>query len=196
MRGLLANIESFYFLFISFFFIYIYRNEKVILHTTLKNQLSRLPTTNPSLAAVKNLKYEFARENREHFLAERRMPIRLTLQWVGTWQLHAIRIHGNSHYYWSSFLFPADCQQWKYQVIPTTNVHLTFAINYLHLPQFSSLSSDPSLQSGFESHRFLASTHLPLSQMYSSSLHFADKRRRMLTWRTRQYKGHCQPAFH
>lgn len=88
MRGLLANIEFFYFLFISFF--YIYRNEKVILHMTFKNQLSRLPTTNPSLAAVKNLKYEFAHESTQHFLAERRMPFRLTLQWVWTWQLHAI----------------------------------------------------------------------------------------------------------
>ena len=89
MRGLLANIEFFHFLFISFF-LYIYRNEKVILHTTFKNQLSRLPTTNPSLAAVRNLKYEFVHENREHFLAERSMPFRLTLEWVWTWQLHAI----------------------------------------------------------------------------------------------------------
>ena len=167
------------------------------MHTTFKNQLSRLPTTNPSLRLLSKI-WSTNLRTRTHniFLRNEGCPfVSLCNEFEHDSYMPSV-IRGNSHYYWSSFLFPADCQQWKYQVIPTTNVHFTFAINYLHLPQFSSLSSDPSSQSDFESHSFLASTHWPLSQMYSSSLHFADKRRSTLTQRTQQYKGHCQPAFH
>ena len=64
MPGLLADVL--FFILLIFFF---HRNEKVIRLTTSKNHLSRLPTTNPSLAAVKNLKYYriCAREQRTFF---------------------------------------------------------------------------------------------------------------------------------